>query len=81
MDLHIERPELTAETPEQNIAAIDTWIADTSDKLNIALTSMRSTSSSASTASSPQSVNIVNRVPYLGDYQVEATQVIYTQGG
>lgn len=35
MDTHIERPVLNKRTPEGNIAVVDTWIADTSDKLNI----------------------------------------------
>lgn len=35
MDIHIERPVLNAKTPEENIAKIDTWIADTADKMNI----------------------------------------------
>lgn len=30
----IERPILNKSTPEENIALIDTWIADTADKLN-----------------------------------------------
>lgn len=37
MDLHINRPTLNAPTLEQNIAIVDTWIADTTDKLNIAI--------------------------------------------
>lgn len=34
MNIRIERPTLNRATPEQNIAIIDRWIADTSDKLN-----------------------------------------------
>lgn len=37
MNFHIERPELNGRSNEENIAKIDTWIADTADKLNIAL--------------------------------------------
>ncbi len=80
MDIHIERPSLNAATPEENIALIDTWIADTSDKLNVALktktTSASSTESSQSSngfdaryASSSMSV-------YLGSGRTKATKII-----
>lgn len=35
MNIRIERPTLNRKTPEENIALVDRWIADTSDKLNI----------------------------------------------
>lgn len=34
MYLRIERPKLDKQTPEENLAVIDRWIADTADKLN-----------------------------------------------
>lgn len=78
MDLHIERPELNATTPEENIATVDTWIADTSDKLNIALENLKSaTAQTSTTTSASQSKNLVGLVPYLGDYKADAVQVIY----
>lgn len=40
MDIHIERPTLNRKTEKENIAVIDRWIADTSDKLNLALLQM-----------------------------------------
>lgn len=64
MDIHIERPTLNAPTAEQNIATIDTWIADTADKLNIALqqsttstTSTKTTTTSAKSSSSSSSTS------------------------
>lgn len=78
MDLHIERPELTAKTAEENIATVDTWIADTADKLNIALKSVQSsTESTLSDSASRTEVGVLKaRVPYLGDYKVKATTII-----
>lgn len=35
MNIRIERPTLNRNTPEENIALVDRWIADTSDKLNM----------------------------------------------
>ena len=35
MDLHIEKPKLNRPTPEENLALVDKWIADTADKLNV----------------------------------------------
>jgi len=34
MYLRIERPKLDKQTPEENLAVVDRWIADTADKLN-----------------------------------------------
>ena len=34
MNIRIERPTLNRSTPEENIAILDRWVADTSDKLN-----------------------------------------------
>ena len=34
MNIRIERPTLNRPTPQENIAVIDRWIADTTDKLN-----------------------------------------------
>lgn len=82
MDLHIERPELNAQSVEENIAKIDTWIADTADKLNTMSTSKAST---ASTDSSGKAGTVVTKSEYkkqlaqglhVGDYKVEATEVI-----
>lgn len=86
MDLHIERPELNAKTAEENLATVDTWIADTSDKLNIALTSLQSlqtaantkirTTSSARSSSDASGSDISALVPYLGSYKVTASKII-----
>jgi len=35
MEIHIDRPILNRKTPEENIALIDKWISETTDKLNI----------------------------------------------
>ena len=35
MNIRIDRPTLDRKTPEENIALVDRWIADTADKLNI----------------------------------------------
>ena len=35
MNIKIERVPLNRLTPEENIALLDKWIADTSDKLNV----------------------------------------------
>lgn len=35
MNIRIERPTLNRKTPEENMAIVDRWIADTSDKLNM----------------------------------------------
>lgn len=40
MDIHIERPQLNRPTEKENLAIVDRWIADTSDKLNLALEQM-----------------------------------------
>ena len=34
MNIRIERPTLNRPTPEENIAIMDKWIAETADKLN-----------------------------------------------
>lgn len=87
MDLHIERPELNAPTAEENIAKVDTWIADTSDKLNIALTAINTkvsnistesggTASGKTTSSGDTESVLAAKVPYLGSYQVEVDKLI-----
>lgn len=35
MNIRIEKPTLNRPTPEQNLALVDRWIADTADKLNV----------------------------------------------
>lgn len=40
MDYRINKPILNGKTPEENIAKVDTWIADTADKLNYVLTQL-----------------------------------------
>lgn len=77
MDLHIERPELNAKTAEENLATVDTWIADTSDKLNIALTSLQSLQTAANTKiRTTSSARSSALVPYLGSYKVTASKII-----
>lgn len=34
MDIIIERPTLNKDTSRRNLAVVDSWIADTADKLN-----------------------------------------------
>lgn len=34
MVIHIDKPLLNKKTPEENIAIIDRWMADTADKIN-----------------------------------------------
>lgn len=34
MDINIDRPILNKDTVEENMAVVDSWIADTADKLN-----------------------------------------------
>lgn len=34
MNLRIDKPILDKPTPEENLAVVDRWIADTADKLN-----------------------------------------------
>lgn len=85
MDLHIERPELNARSAEENIATVDTWIADTSDKLNIALTALNTkvnnanNKTSGSTGSSGGGSNtaaLEAKALYLGDYKAETSRLI-----
>lgn len=38
MDIRIDRPTLDKSTMEENLAIVDTWIADTADKLNAFIT-------------------------------------------
>lgn len=40
MELRIERPKLDRQTPEENLAVVDRWIADTADKLNFFIEEM-----------------------------------------
>ena len=35
MNIRIDRPPLNRPTPEENLAVVDKWIADTADKLNM----------------------------------------------
>lgn len=84
MDLHIERPELNGQSTEENIAKVDTWIADTADKLNIALTSMQtgkltgtgSSSSDGSLATKSELRRTQAKAIYLGDWKEEAREII-----
>lgn len=32
--IHIDKPILNRQTPEENLALVDKWISDTADKLN-----------------------------------------------
>lgn len=81
MDLLIDRPMLNAKSTEENIATVDTWIADTSDKLNVVINKLYDSASAsadtATTVSGSNTKNLVGLVPYLGDYKKETTQVIY----
>lgn len=83
MDLHIERPELNAQTSEENLAKVDTWIADTSDKLNIALTSLKASSDGGSsgtangvTVSKTEYLRNKAQTVYIGSYKAETKEII-----
>lgn len=41
MDIIIERPTLNKDTSRRNLAVVDSWIADTADKLNAFFTSYK----------------------------------------
>ena len=41
MDIIIDRPTLNKDTSRRNLAVVDTWIADTADKLNAFLTAYK----------------------------------------
>ncbi len=80
MDIHIERPTLNASTTEENIALIDTWIADTADKLNVAL---KSNTTALTTTETTQSSNgfdaryaSSSMSVYLGSGRTKATKII-----
>ncbi len=79
MDTHIERPTLNATTVEENLAKVDTWIADTADKLNVVLKAdnSKSTSTSKSSASGydKRYANATTSV-YLGKWEQETTDLI-----
>lgn len=82
MDIHIERPTLNAPTAEQNIATIDTWIADTADKLNIALqqsatstTSTKTTTSAKSSASSSSGSSTSGGNIWLDSGRIEVPKI------
>lgn len=84
MDIHIERPTLSAPTPEENIAAIDTWIADTSDKLNIALKTKTETVAAGTAAAETKTSSGAfdsryassSMAIYLGSGRTEATKIV-----
>ena len=40
MDMRIDRPKLDRQTPEENLAIVDRWIAETADKLNFFIEEM-----------------------------------------
>lgn len=40
MHIHIDRPTLNRASAEENLALVDKWIADTSDKLNMFISSV-----------------------------------------
>lgn len=40
MDIRIDKPILNRATPEENLALVDKWISDTSDKLNYIITQL-----------------------------------------
>ena len=41
MDIIIDRPTLNKDTSRRNLAVVDTWIADTADKLNAFFTAYK----------------------------------------
>lgn len=41
MDIIIERPTLNKDTSRRNLAVVDSWIADTADKLNAFFTAYK----------------------------------------
>lgn len=79
MDTHIERPTLNAATVEENMAKVDTWIADTADKLNVALktskTQSTSTSKSGTSGYDKRYANATTAI-YLGSECREVAKII-----
>lgn len=72
MDFHIERPTLNARTAEENLAKVDTWIADTADKLNLMTTSQNMGSGSASFVSD---MSELKSALFLGSYKIETEEL------
>lgn len=56
MDIIIERPTLNKDTSRRNLAVVDSWIADTADKLNAFFTAYKKTSVQSETATSKEAV-------------------------
>lgn len=56
MDIIIERPTLNKDTSRRNLAVVDSWIADTADKLNVFFTAYKKTSAQSETATSKETV-------------------------
>lgn len=40
MDIRFDKPILNRDTPEENLALVDKWIAETADKLNYVITQL-----------------------------------------
>ncbi len=79
MDIHIERPTLNAATTEENIATVDTWIADTADKLNVALKAKtESTASETKTTSGAFDSRYASSsmAIYLGSGRTQVTRIV-----
>lgn len=79
MDIHIERPTLNAATTEENIATVDTWIADTADKLNVALKAKtESTASETKTTSGTFDSRYASSsmAIYLGSGRTQVTRIV-----
>lgn len=60
-----ERPSLDMETPESNIARTDTWIADTSDKLNFLTNSILKTFEQVTQQSDADRASVAENVEML----------------
>ena len=56
MDIIIERPTLNKDTSRRNLAVVDSWIADTADKLNAFFIAYKKTSAQSETATSEEAV-------------------------
>lgn len=54
MDIIIERPTLNKDTSRRNLAVVDSWIADTADKLNAFFTAYKKTSAQSETFASKE---------------------------
>lgn len=83
MDIHIDRPTLNGQTTEENMAIIDRWIADTSDKLNAAMAVQKKETGSGKTETKSSGLDsryatsgMAQMAIYLGQYREQTDKII-----